>query len=90
MDFSKEKGGKRDMRLLKLLCFICLFCLMPLRAHAAQEQLNSIKDLYVTGFFGDALGEQQIHWQQEGESYYLCMPSGADLSSVKICVRTSL
>ena len=70
--------------LITLVCFLCLFCLMPFRVHAADVQLGSIKELYVTGLFGENLTEQRINWQKEDSGYYLYLPAGAQTEQVKL------
>lgn len=80
----ERKITKRRSHLLTMLGFLCLLCFGSLRAYAADGQMSSINNLSVTGFFGDALGEQKINWLQDGSDYYLCIPAGAGLGSVKL------
>lgn len=58
---------------------------MPVRSYAAEQQLSEITKLYVTGIYGsETLPQQKVNWQYADKGYYLCMPSGADLSNVQL------
>lgn len=79
---NEQENGSNLLQ--KILFLLCMILILPVSAQAAAEQLTSLNDLYVTGFLGDTLSEQEIHWKKDDGKYYLCMPAAADLSSVKL------
>ena len=80
-----KNAAKTPGKLLAGLCLILFFCLMPVRSYAAEQQLSEITKLYVTGIYGsETLPQQKVNWQYADKGYYLCMPSGADLSNVQL------
>ena len=80
-----KSAAKTPGKLLAGLCLILFFCLMPVRSYAAEQQLSEITKLYVTGIYGsETLPQQKVNWQYADKGYYLCMPSGADLSNVQL------
>lgn len=80
-----KNAAKTPGKLLAGLCLILFFCLMPVRSYAAEQQLFEITKLYVTGIYGsETLPQQKVNWQYADKGYYLCMPSGADLSNVQL------
>ena len=87
---DEKEGAMKNKRmssvrsLLMILGIFCMVCLLPLKVSAADEQLSSLSDVYVTGFFGETMAEQQIHWQEDDGDYYLCMPSASELGSVNL------
>lgn len=89
---QKTPWRTRDGWKVLALLFILAFGLTGLSSYTvwgeeAERQIDSLDDVYITGFFQNA-PEQQLHWThvplQNATDPYFFLPAGADSDTVRI------
>ena len=90
MEAIKMKWKAETSKKCLLAAFFLVFCLaigIPGTARAAEDTIESLDTVYITGFMKNAPG-QKLHWVYSGKEYdsqpYFFIPAGADTGQVQI------